>query len=411
MAALAVNGGRPVRTKPFPAWPVRNDKEMQKLREVWESGKWGINSPYIVEFEKEFARFHGVKYGLSAVNGTATLWIGLRACGVGLGDEVIIPPYTFVATATCVLLANAVPVFVDIDPDTYNIDTNKIEEAITERTKAIIPVHIGGLPCDMDKIMEIARKHDLKVIEDAAQAHCAEWKGRKVGTIGDLGSFSFQMSKNITSGEGGALITDDKDLIDKCFSFQNCGRVRSGLWYQHYVLGPNNRMTAFQAAVLSAQLEIAQELADRRDANGRYLDQELSKIFGIKPQKREGRVTKHAYHLYIFRYDINEFGGLSRRQFIDALNAEGIPCSPGYVPLYKEEVFATCSREFPWLAQRTDYNKVSLPVCEKACSNEGVWLTQNMLLGEREDMDAIVEAVTKVREGCGEILGGSSDRD
>jgi len=411
MSVLAINGGTPVRKKPFPSWPVRNDRELEKLKEVWESGKWGINSPYIAEFEEKFARFHGVKYALSAVNGTATLWIGLRACGVGLGDEVIIPPYTFIATATCVLMANAVPIFVDIDPETYNIDVNKVEEAVTERTKAIIPVHIGGLPCDMDKISEIARKYNLKVIEDAAQAHCAEWRGKKVGTLSDLGSFSFQMSKNITSGEGGALISDDKELMDKCFSFQNCGRVRSGMWYKHYVLGPNYRMTAFQAAILLAQLGKAQELADRRDANGRYLNEKLSKIPGIKPQRRGERVTRHAYHLYIFRYDSNEFGGLPRKQFIEALNAEGIPCGPGYVPLYKEEVFATCSKEFPWLAKRIDYSKVHLPICEKACNEEGVWFTQNILLGTREDMDTIVEAVAKIRENVRELLGQVSRWD
>jgi dTDP-4-amino-4,6-dideoxygalactose transaminase len=403
MSVLAIKGGIPVRTNPFPAWPVKNDKELIKLKEVWESGKWGVYSDYTKEFEEKFAKKFGAKYGLTAVNGTTSMWIALRAAGIGLGDEVIIPPYTFIATAVAVLLANAIPVFADIDPETYNIDPKKIEENITPKTKAIIAVHIGGMPCDMDAIMTIAKKHNLFVIEDAAQAHYASIKNKYVGTFGNVGSFSFQMSKNMTAGEGGILISDDTALMDKCFSFQNCGRRKGGAWYEHPNLASNNRMTAFQSAVLTEQIDFCEEISKKRELNTLYLADAVSKIDGLNPQRRDEWVTHSAYHLFVFRYQKEYFKNVHRDEFINALNAEGIPSSAGYIPLYRFGSLNTSEKEFPWLSGR-DYNDLKLPVCEKACNEESIWFYQNLLIGEKSDIDHIIQAINKVKNNIDELI-------
>ncbi len=402
MSKLAIDGGEKVRTKPFPTWPVWDERELNALEEVLKSGRWGIGNSQVSEFEEKFAAYIGVKYGICVTNGTSSLEIALMAAGVSRGDEVIVPPYTFMATASAVLMMNAIPVFADITPDTYSIDPDAMEEAITDRTKAVIPVHIGGCPADMDRIMEIARKHDLIVIEDAAQAHAAEWRGQRVGSIGDMGSFSFQSSKNLCAGEGGIITTSDQKLGDRCWSFHNCGRIKTGAWYEHHVLGSNFRMTGWQAAVLLAQMERLDEQTEIRNRNGVYLSEKLSEIEGIKPNKRDERVTKHAYHVYIFRYDAGKFGGQPRSRFLEALSAEGIPCSPGYNPLYKHELFKASIQKNPLLygydKADADYSKLYCPVTEKACDEEGVWFFQSMLLGDQEDMDDVVKAIKKIKE-------------
>ena len=402
MSKLAIDGGEKVRTKPFPSWPVWDESELNALKEVLESGQWGIGNSKVSEFEEKFAAYVGVEHGICVTNGTSSLEIALRAADVSQGDEVIVPPYTFMATASSVLIVNAIPVFADIDADTYNIDPDAVEKAVTDKTKAIIPVHIGGCPADMDRIMEIARKHDLIVIEDCAQAHVAEWRGQKVGSIGDMGSFSFQSSKNLCAGEGGIITTSNGELGDKCWSYHNCGRVKTGAWYDHRVLGSNFRMTGWQAAILLTQMKRLDEQTEIRNRNGLYLSEKLSEVEGIKPSKRDERVTKHAYHLYIFRYDAEKFGGEPRSRFLQALNAEGIPCSSGYNPLYKHDLFKASIQKNPLLygydKGEADYSKLHCPVTEKVCNEEGVWLTQRMLLGDREDMDDIVKAVEKIKE-------------
>ncbi|MGB9597791.1 MAG: DegT/DnrJ/EryC1/StrS family aminotransferase, partial [Candidatus Poribacteria bacterium] len=300
-----------------------------------------------------------------------------------------------------VLQVKAIPIFADIDPDTYNIDPNEVEKAITERTKAIIPVHIGGCPADMDAIMDIAKRHNLIVIEDCAQAHSAEWKGKKVGSIGDMGCFSFQSSKNLCAGEGGIITTNNQELGDKCWSFHNCGRVREGAWYEHPLLGSNLRMTEWQAAILLSQMKRLDEQTKIRNENALYLDKKLSEIEGIKPQKRDEKVTTHAYHLYIFRYDASKFNNVPRAKFLQALSAEGIPCSPGYNPLYKDDLFKApiekCPLSCGYYKGKIDYTKVECPVAERACREEGVWFFQSMFLGDKSDMDDIVNAIKKIK--------------
>ncbi|RIK36676.1 MAG: DegT/DnrJ/EryC1/StrS family aminotransferase, partial [Chloroflexi bacterium] len=255
MTELAIHGGSPVRSEPWPRWPQWGEAEAQRVQEVLESGVWGGFNPAVKEFEAAFAKRHQAKHCITAVNGTLTLEAALRVMGVGPGDEVIVPPYTFIATANAVRLVGATPVFVDIEPDTYNLDIDCMAAAIGPKTKAVIPVHFAGLPVDMDRLLSLAEQHGLAVIEDAAHAHGSTWKGTPMGTLGHIGSFSLQASKNLTAGEGGILITNDDDLAAKLWSFANQGRSPEGAWYEHGMLGSNLRMTGWQAGLLLAQME------------------------------------------------------------------------------------------------------------------------------------------------------------
>ena len=270
MAHLAINGGPRVREKAFPRWPVHGEAERKAILEVLESGQWGgVEQRVVPQFEEQFAALHQCAHGVTCTNGTAALEIAIRALGISFGDEVILPPYTFIASATAILLNQAIPVFVDVDPETYTLDPSKIEEAITPKTKAIMAVHIGGMPCEMDAILHIANKHNLAVIEDSAQAHGAEWAGQRVGSIGTVGCFSFQSSKNMTSGEGGIIVTNDQEVYDRCWSIHNVGRIPGGRWYEHPNLGGNYRMTEWQAAILLAQMGRLHDQMKVRDANAR----------------------------------------------------------------------------------------------------------------------------------------------
>lgn len=398
MASLAINGGTPVRTKPFTKWPIFGKADEDALINVLRSGAWGRVSggKKNEELEEKFAQYHGAKYGVTCVNGTAALEIALRAMGIGEGDEVIVPAYTFIATASAAVLVGATPKFVDIDPNTYNIDPSKIEKAITPKTKAIIPVHIGGCPANMDGVLAVAKKHGLMVLEDAAQAVGAEWRGRKVGALGHMGTFSFQASKNLNAGEGGIIITNDSRLADMAWSLMNVGRVKSGGWYDHPILGWNYRMTEFQAALVLSQMERLEEQMRRREENADYLTKGLREIGGVDPLVPHEGVTRHAYHLYIFRYRKEEFGGIPKKKFLAALQAEGIPVSSGYVPLYRFPALINSRRE-------AGYDKLYLPVAEKACNEEGIWLPQNVLLGSKADMDDIIEAIGKIKAHIDEI--------
>ena len=397
---LAIDGGTPVRTRPWSRWPVFDETEEQAILGFLRSGKWwSVEGTKVHEFEQAFARFQDAQFAVCVTNGTAALEVALRAAHIGCADEVIVPPYTFIATATAVLSVGATPVFVDVEEESLNIDPSRIEEAITPRTRAIIPVHIAGCPADMDGVLEVARKHNLLVIEDAAQAHAAEWKGTKVGAIGDMGCFSFQASKNLNAGEGGAVVTNNPHWADQVWSVHNVGRVRGGRWYEHHVLGSNFRMTEFQAAILLCQLQRLPDQTERRTRNAQKLTELLSQIPGIRPPRPDPRVTRHAYHLYIFRYNRQAFGGRPREEFLRALSAEGVPCSAGYVPLYKERVFVNrpISNDLCQRSGIKDYSNVYCPVCERVCAEEAVWLYQNMLLGDEEDMTDIATAVAKVQ--------------
>ena len=400
---LAVNGGSPVRdiaAKPWSPWPVWDHTEEEALLDVLHSGSWwSVYGKHGKAFEQEFAEYQEAKFATNCTNGTAALVVALRALGIGCGDEVIVPPYTFVATAGCVVEVGAIPVFSDIDINTSNLDPEKIEEAITPRTSAIIPAHIAGRPCDMDRILEIARKRGIYVIEDAAQAHGATWRDKKVGALGDIGAFSFQASKNLNSGEGGIVLTNNEEFADAVWSVINVGRVRNGRWYEHPILGSNYRLGEFQAAILRAQMKRLPEQTQTRTKNANYLTKLLTEIPGIILPFDDPRITCHSYHLYTFRYDQSEFGGRSRDEFMKAMFAEGVEVDGGYVPLYKEGIFARySSRKGTWCqtGRKIEYQNLSFPVCEQVCK-DGIWLDQFQLLGERSDMEDIAEAITKIQ--------------
>jgi len=400
LTELAINGGKPVRKKPFPAWPIFGKAEEKALVEVLRSGKWGIGGEKNVEFSQAYAMWLKVKRVVTCTNGTAAIEIALRAVGVKPADEVIVPSYTFVATASSVLSMGAVPIFADIEPETYMIDPESVEAAITPKTKAIIPVHIGGGPADLDRIMKIAREHDFRVIEDAAQAHGAEWNGRRIGGDGDMAIWSFQSSKNLTSGEGGALSTNNEEVGEDAWSIMNCGRRKDRQWYEHFILGSNFRMTEFQAAVLLKQLAKVEGQMKTRDKSATYLAKRLKEVEGIAPLESYPQTTRHAHHLFIMRYDRNSFGGVPKEKFVQAMNKEGIPLAPGYtVPLH--ELPAIRNYNLPYV--NLDYSTTKLPVTERACKEEGMWFHQSVLLGTKKDMDDIVEAFLKVKKYSREL--------
>jgi dTDP-4-amino-4,6-dideoxygalactose transaminase len=394
---IALHGGTPVRTKPWPRWPEWDEREVEALAAVVRSGNWFCRGGTRVdELTRRFSEYHNARFAVPCTNGTHAIELALRAVGVRAGDEVIVPPYTFIATASAVVQVNAIPVFADIDPETYNLDPAAAEAAITDRTSAIIAVHVAGCPADMDAFPELARRRGLKLIEDAAQAVGAEWRGRRIGAIGDAGTFSFQASKNLNSGEGGIIVTDREEVYDHAWSLADVGRVREGAWYQHEFISGNYRMTEWQAAILLAQMDRLEEQTRRRNENALYLAEGLAPIDGIRPLRRDARVTCHAYHLFAFRYLADGFGGLPRAEFIRALSAEGIPCSAGYTPLYHQGAFRVDPATHPIAAARS-YANSHCPVAERICAEEAVWLFQSMLLGTKADMDDIVTAVAKIQ--------------
>jgi len=327
----------------------------------------------------------------------------MHALDVGVGDEVIVSPYTFIATYNVVLNSAALPVFADTDPETFQINPAKIEERITERTRAIMPVHILGIPADMDPIMAIARKHNLVVIEDACQAWLAQYRGKCCGTIGDLGCFSFQNSKHLPCGEGGAVVGNDDEIMDRIHSFHNCGRpygsVKGATGYP--IIGTNRRMTEYQAAILLNQMQRLEADTQRRWTNGQYLTSQIKDIPGIIPCKLYEGTTRAVFHLYPFRYKKEQFNNAPRAKFMAALSAEGVPCSGGYGPQYRDELIeaALTSKNFTrsFSKARLDQyrRELNYPGNDQLCE-EAVWLSQNMLLTEKSDMDDIANAIRKV---------------
>ncbi|MBN2354751.1 DegT/DnrJ/EryC1/StrS family aminotransferase [candidate division KSB1 bacterium] len=403
---LAINGGDPVRNKSMPVWPVWGDEEIENLTRVVKSGKWGIGGKETAAFEQKFADYHHAKYAIAMNSGTTALRLALTAADVGDGSEVIVPAYTFIATASAAIEAGAVPIFVDIDADTYNIDVKQIEAAITSNTAAIMPVHFAGRPADMDAILAIAKKRHLKVIEDAAQAWGSAWKNQPVGAIGDAGCFSFQSSKNINCGEGGIVLTNDDMIAKMVRSHYNCGRSEDGLWYEHFYFGGNYRITEFQSAVLLAQFERYEELKKIRNENSMVLTKLLSEIEGIELLGTTPEVTSRSCHIFIFKYIKEHFADKPKTAFIEAMRKEGIPTSPGYsLPLYKQPVFLNCAfgprgRRMDW---PVDYSACHCPETERACFEQAIWFTQNVLLGSEEDMHDIARAIQKIQEHAGEI--------
>jgi dTDP-4-amino-4,6-dideoxygalactose transaminase len=392
MEALALDGGKPIRNKPFPAWPVFDETEERLLLEALHSGKWGgANRRLLPELERKFADYHGAKHAVSVVNGTVAITVALLAAGIEPGDEVIVPSYTFIATATAVLLLGAIPVFVDVEEDTLLLDPEKIEGLINPLTKAVIAVHIAGAPADMNRLREIADKHGLILMEDAAQAVGARWQGKGAGTLGDVATFSLQSSKNINAGEGGMILTNDDHIADMAWSICNVGRLKGGDWYQHEHVGWNFRMTEFQAAIALGQLTRLDAQITVRAENAAYLTKLINEIPGLVPVRRDVRITTHANHIYMFKLDSKLARRVDKIDFIQKLNAEGIPAGQGYIPLNRNEAIIRDT------AKRTGIRKVyECPVSERLTKREVIWLPQNVLLGTSEDMDDTSNAIAKV---------------
>ncbi|MGX5816715.1 DegT/DnrJ/EryC1/StrS family aminotransferase [Chitinophaga lutea] len=404
---LAVLGGAPIRTagKAWPKWPHVDDQMVDELVKTARSGIWSrIQSPAngaVARFEKSFASVTGARYCLGTGSGTQALAIGVEALGIGPGDEVITSPYTDFGTISAILTSRALPVMADLDTASYQLDPADVARKITPATKALMPVHMMGLPADMDQIMAIAGKHKLKVIEDACQAHMAKHRGRMLGTIGDLGCFSFQASKAIACGEGGALVCNDEALFDQCFTVHNHGTNRKG---KHVTIGPKNRMNEFEAAILNGQLPTAQQRFEQRNRNAAYLSEKLKGFPGLVPQKQYPGTESGGYYNYAMSYKQEHFGGATRAQFLKAMAAEGIPFSP-YIPngLHREA----------WvehITQLDEYRKMysparlqqfrdaaaNMPGCDQVCAEMVALHGSGNLLAGTPDMEDVVRAIMKV---------------
>jgi dTDP-4-amino-4,6-dideoxygalactose transaminase len=392
-STLAIHGGQPVRTAPIGRWPEFGQEEEDLLLQALRSGNWGsIDGTFVKQLEVEFAELQGARHGVSIVNGTMALSVALKAVGVGPGDEVIVPPYTFIATASAALMIGAIPVFVDVDPESLLMDPSLIDGAVTSRTRAIIPVHHAGCPVDMDGVMGAARRHGLRVIEDAAQAAGSAWRGRPVGAIGDVGTFSFQSSKPVNAGEGGMMVTDDDELDELLWSYRNVGRRRGGEWYEHVRLGWNLRMTEFQAAVLLAQMRRMPDQRARRAEAAAYLTERMRQIPGVVPVRIPDGVTAHSWYTYHWRWLGAKNGGLPKMEFARAMRAEGIPLLHGYVPINRNEAVRA---EIKRLGGR---EPAACPAAERADAEEVLAFSIPILLGTREDLDDVVRAVEKVAQ-------------
>jgi dTDP-4-amino-4,6-dideoxygalactose transaminase len=414
MAKLAIRGGTPVRKAPWPAWPVYDDREIAALTEVVRSRNWGgFPEPNhrAAKFARLFAAAHGSKHGICAMNGTVTLEVALRAAGLAPGDEVIVPALTSPATAAAALHVGGVPVFVDVDPETYCLDARGLAEAVGPRTRAVIPVHLGSCVADLDAILDVARRRDLIVIEDCAHAHGATWNGVKVGAHGLAGSFSLRQGTLITAGEGGVLVTSDDLLMEKCHSLVNGGRKEAG--YDSYagaLVGHNYRLTEFQSAVLLVQLGRLDEQQKVRQRNMGRLTARLAEIPGLRPLRCDPRQAPFGGFQYTLRYDARAFADTPRDLFCRALLAEGLPCEgAAYVPLTRNPQLPLHARDYPQLRERYGEElvaaEVPCPVAERASAAEAVWLHQALFLGADKDVDDMVAALHKVAENAAELAG------
>jgi len=408
----ALLGGPRVFTGRTPNWPIYDDTEEQAMIDILNSSKWGrLDGSATAKFEEEYAKMTGTKHCLATSGGTTALYTMLGALEIGPGDEVIIPAYTFVATYNVVVLNYALPILVDTDIESFQIDPRQMERAITKETKVLMPVHMGGVPADIDRIMAIAQKHKLPLIEDACQAPGSEWKGKKVGSYGIGGAFSFQSSKNLTCAEGGAITTNDSDFYRACFSFHHQGQTSApaGLATGDGTRGTNVRMTEWQSRLLLAQMTRFEEQTKKRSENAAYLSKMLSEIPGISPAKLYNGVTGVSYHFYMFRYNQARFSGISRERFMEALRAEGVSVSIGYGHLHRDPFVTALAKNRHYLKiygektmqQWLERNKC--PQNEKLTSEQALWLNQRALLGSRQEMEQIAEAMRKIQKYAREL--------
>ena len=407
-SALAIHGGAPVRTRPWPAWPEYGPAERAAVLRVLESGNWGGHPSPNTEaraFAKEFASFVGTEHAVPCANGTFSLMLALQAARVPPGSEVITSAYTFVGTAGGIIAAGCVPVFADIDPDSYCLDPRAVEAALSPRTAALLPVHLACSLADMDTLGALAAGHSLLVVEDCAHAHGAKWRGKAAGSLGDLGSFSFQSSKLLSSGEGGAVTTSDATYAQRLWSLVNCGRKEPGFdAFPEQMLGQNLRMTEFQAALARAQLERLPEQNARRAQRVLRFEREIARVPGLRPLARDARVTERTSYQLVLRYDPSAFAGVPRDHLILALRAEGVPCSGRfYTPLVLDPLFASDPYTNPLARAGVSYAGQRFPVAERAAFDESIWLPHELFLGGDAELSDLLEAFARIHEHAREL--------
>jgi dTDP-4-amino-4,6-dideoxygalactose transaminase len=407
MSTLAILGGEPLRSEAYPQWPVFDERDVEAVTAAVKSGNWGgfpYPGPQTSKFLRRFLELQGGEHAVAMVNGTVTMEVACRAAGIGWGDEVIVPAYTFQATASAPMAAGAIPVIVDVDPDTYCIDPKAVAAAITPQTKGVIPVHLGAQMADMDAIMEIAEGHDLIVIEDCAHAHGAKWRGKGAGTIGHFGSFSLQSSKTLTSGEGGVLICKTAELAERAASIIDCGRPHDKEG-KRFTMGANYRMGELQAALATVAIERFPEQAKQREEMAAYMDEALSEIPGVRVLKRDPRHTTRSFYRYIFAVDPEVFG-VGHDAVCYALYKEGIPTWIGYEAMHHYELFQPQLSRLPVpsaFPERFQFDQMELPEAERACQREAIWLDENIFRAGRQGVDDAVAALRKVYENREEL--------
>ncbi len=401
MPELAILGGAPVRKDPYPAWPVFDERDVEAVTDTVRSGNWGgfpYPGPQTRAFLSRFMEMQGGDYAVAMANGTVTMEVALRAADIGWGDEVIVPAYTFQATAAAPMAAGAIPVLVDVDPETYCIDPQAVGAAITDKTRAIIPVHLGAQMADMDAIMALAGQHNLVVIEDCAHAHGAKWRRQGAGTIGHFGSFSMQSSKILTAGEGGILICRTEELAFKATSVMDCGRPHDPA-STLVTMGSNYRMSELHAALASVNLERFPEQARQREEAAAYMDEALSEIPGVRVLRRDPRHTTRSFYRYIFAIDPARFGA-DHAVVCAALSEEGIPCDQGYPAMHRYDLFQPGLSRLPVpnaFPERFAFDQMSLPEAERASEGEAVWLSEEVFRAGRQGVDDAVAAICKVQ--------------
>lgn len=414
MGKLAITGGEALRKTPLTRWPIATKAEADALEQALHSTLWGgqpFPGKFSVAFAEKFARMHTVKYAQCVNTGTVAIQAALKAIGIKPGDEVIVPAYTWEGTVGPVLLVNAVPIFVDVDPETYCLDARLVEKAITSKTRAILPVHLGMRFADMDEILRVAAKHKLKVIEDCAHAHGGTWRGKGAGSMGDLGAFSFQTSKLITSGEGGVVITNNLEYMELVQSYINAGRASLTDQYKKRIIGFNYRLGEFQAAVLSAQIDQMSVQSAIREKNMQHFESRLRNTPGIGLLKADPRISRLAPYGYVIKYFAAQAKDISRAAFVAGLQLEGIHCDGlFYEPVYKSSLFPVDPTDFPALSWGREKpldlrSMFSCPEAERAAYQEAVWFPHQHFLGNTADIDDIANAILKVLENIEELRG------
>jgi dTDP-4-amino-4,6-dideoxygalactose transaminase len=411
MASLAIAGGTPVRATPYPDWPHGDDADVAAVTEVVRSGRWGgfpEPGPMAAAFEERFAAYQGARHGILMANGTVTMEVALKALGIGWGDEVIVPALTFNATAYAPIAAGALPVFVDVTPETWTIDAAQVEAAITDRTRAIMPVHLGHQMADMDRIMEIAGAHDLAVVEDCAHAHGQRWRDRGAGCIGAFGSFSHQSSKILTAGEGGTLLTDDDRLARLAHSLIDCGRPKDAA-EQEYTFGANYRLGEVHAALLVSAMDRFPAEQERRAELGAVFEAAVAAIPGVRVMPHDVRITRWSFYRYILAIEPEAFAGRTHSPVCDALEAEGVGAWTGYEPMSNYDLFQPSRSRLPVCvehADRLDPARMSFPVAEAAGLREAVYIDEHVFRSDGAGVQDAVEALAKIQRHAEELPQG-----